>query len=145
MNLTHILTAPTAVVPSDGFDIPFLDFTWLTGTDGSAAGNGLRSVVGMVLAVALIVCAVALLVGVVGWIAGRAGNGSAKAQSLFGGMAGAAVVGALLIGSLSTVAAWGADDQLRAWFGGNHATFAPGGDDGDLTGETVDGPSDSPG
>lgn len=138
MTTTATARMVAGVVRADGFDIPALDFTWLTGTDGGPAGNQLRSVVGMVLAVGLIVCAVALLIGIVGWVAGRAGHNSDKAQSLFGGMAGTAIIGAFLLGSISAVATWGADDQLKAWFGGNNSTFAPGGDDGDLTGDEIE-------
>ena len=94
----------------DTVTVPGLDFSWLDAASGAAAGQGLRDVVGTVIAAALVLCGVGLLLAIAGWVAARASGGAlgGKNASFFAGGAGAALVGAVLLGSLVASTGWGA-------------------------------------
>lgn len=103
-------------IAQDSITVPGLDFTWLDGDGNGAVGSGLRDVVGAVLAGALVLCGIVLVLAVAGWVAARASGGElgGKNASFFAGGAGAALLGALALGSLVGATGWGAD-TVQQW------------------------------
>ena len=101
---------------SDVVTVPGLDFSWLDAATSSGAGEGLRAVVGTVLAGALVACGIGLVLAVAGWVAARVSGGAlgGKNASFFAGGAGAALLGALALGSLVAATGWGVD-TVHQW------------------------------
>ena len=114
MTGAHLLVAAWAADDPDTITVPALDFGWLDG-DTEAAGSALREVVGGVLAAGLLVCAIAFVVAIALWVAARATGGAVggKNATFFAGVAGAALLGMVLLGSLVGATGWGADTVAR--------------------------------
>ncbi|QAY62462.1 hypothetical protein ET495_03450 [Xylanimonas allomyrinae] len=110
------------IAGDDSVTVPGLDFTWLDGGDNGTTGDTLRAVVGTALGIAILVCAIAFVLGVACWVASRATGGSlgGKNATFFAGGAGAALLGMVLLGSLSGATGWGAG-AVGDWI----ATFVP--------------------